>query len=128
MSHLPYNCCLIPVRKDDYAFFLEPVDPEKVPGYLDAIGQPMDFGTMTEKIARSKYRSLDEFAVRARFHSIQTNIHQKTSFSPAGRFPPRDIQRENVQPPRDDISHRSREDRGVGIRPHIQGGLLRDRI
>ncbi|KAI0263548.1 hypothetical protein BC834DRAFT_971243 [Gloeopeniophorella convolvens] len=49
-------------KKDDYAFFLQPVDTEKVPGYMDVIKQPMDFGTMTDKIAKSKYRSLDEFA------------------------------------------------------------------
>lgn len=54
------------VRKDDYAFFLKPVDVEKVPGYLEVISQPMDFGTMTEKVTKSKYRSLDEFAVRTR--------------------------------------------------------------
>ena len=40
-----------------------------MPGYLEAITQPMDFGTMTEKVVRSKYRSLDEFAVRTRFFS-----------------------------------------------------------
>jgi len=27
----------------------------------------MDFGTMTEKVAKSKYRSLDDFAVRTQF-------------------------------------------------------------
>ena len=80
MGHLSYNFCLISVRKDDYAFFLEPVDPEKVPGYLDAIGQPMDLGTMTEKITKSKYRSLDEFAVRARFIPYK-RISTKTYFS-----------------------------------------------
>jgi hypothetical protein len=55
------------VRKDDYAFFLKPVDTEKVLGYLDVITQPMDFGTMTEKVVKSRYRSLDEFAVRTQF-------------------------------------------------------------
>jgi bromodomain-containing protein 7/9 len=44
----------------------------------------MDFGTMTEKIAKSKYRSLDEFAVRALhlilFPQAQPNILQKTFF------------------------------------------------
>lgn len=54
----------MPTRKDDYAFFLWPVDLEKVPGYMDVIKQPMDFGTMADKVSRSKYRSLDEFAVR----------------------------------------------------------------
>jgi hypothetical protein len=57
-----------PVRKDDYAFFLKPVDIEKVPGYLEVVSKPMDFGTMTEKVAKSKYRSLDEFAVRYLTH------------------------------------------------------------
>ena len=55
---------LISIRKDDYAFFLEPVDPDKVQGYLDVVTQPMDFGTMAEKVAKSKYKSLEEFAVR----------------------------------------------------------------
>jgi hypothetical protein len=106
-----YNFRLISVRKDDYAFFLEPVDPEKVPGYLDAIGQPMDFGTMTEKVAKSKYRSLDEFTVRMRFipRVLSPNkgpsIEYYSSFLLAGRFSPRDIQRENVQSPGDDIPH-----------------------
>ncbi|KAI9449353.1 hypothetical protein BJY52DRAFT_1192631 [Lactarius psammicola] len=49
-------------KKDDYAFFLEPVNLEKVPGYMDVIKQPMDFGTMADKVSKSKYRSLDEFA------------------------------------------------------------------
>jgi len=52
-----------PLRKDDYAFFLQPVDPKQVPGYSDAIQQPMDLGTMTTKVARGKYRSLEDFAV-----------------------------------------------------------------
>lgn len=50
-------------RKDDYAFFLTPVDVSAVPGYLDAVKRPMDFGTMTTKVNRGKYRSLEEFAV-----------------------------------------------------------------
>jgi Bromodomain len=57
--------CLISIRKDDYAFFLEPVNPEKVPGYMDVIKKPMDFGTMSEKVAKSKYKTLDEFSVRS---------------------------------------------------------------
>lgn len=50
-------------RKDDYAFFLKPVDLSQVPGYLDVVQHPMDFGTMTSKVERGKYRSLEEFAV-----------------------------------------------------------------
>ncbi|KAI6141725.1 hypothetical protein BKA82DRAFT_1006559 [Pisolithus tinctorius] len=49
-------------KKDDYAFFIHPVDPNKVPGYTDVIKNPMDFGTMTTKVERGKYRSLEEFS------------------------------------------------------------------
>jgi bromodomain-containing protein 7/9 len=51
-------------RKDDYAFFLAPVDPSQVPGYSDVIKNPMDFGTVTTKVQRGRYKSLEEFAVR----------------------------------------------------------------
>jgi len=34
-----------------------------VPGYLDVVKNPMDLGTMTDKVNRGKYRSLEEFAV-----------------------------------------------------------------
>lgn len=50
-------------RKDDYAFFLHPVDPAQVPGYSDVVTRPMDLGTMTTKVEKGKYRSLEEFAV-----------------------------------------------------------------
>ncbi|KAI0773069.1 hypothetical protein BD413DRAFT_311580 [Trametes elegans] len=49
-------------KKDDYAFFLQPVDPAQVPGYSDVVSRPMDLGTMTTKVERGKYRSLEEFA------------------------------------------------------------------
>ncbi|KAF7760715.1 hypothetical protein Agabi119p4_10124 [Agaricus bisporus var. burnettii] len=49
-------------KKDDYAFFLEPVKVNLVPGYLDVIKCPMDFATMSNKVNRGKYRSLEEFA------------------------------------------------------------------
>jgi len=55
----------LPNRKDDYAFFLTPVDTANVPGYTDLIKTPMDFGTMTHKVNRGKYRSLDDFTVSA---------------------------------------------------------------
>ena len=51
-------------RKDDYAFFLQPVDLAAVPNYTDIIARPMDLGTMTTKVEKGKYRSLEEFAVR----------------------------------------------------------------
>ncbi|KAI9440279.1 hypothetical protein F5148DRAFT_1258736 [Russula earlei] len=66
-------------KKDDYAFFLKPVDTEKVPGYLDAIARPMDFGTMTEKVTKSKYRSLDEFA-----DDFRLVISNAKTFNPSG--------------------------------------------
>lgn len=54
-------------RKDDYAFFLEPVNVSAVPGYADAVKYPMDLGTMTIKVTKNKYRSLEEFAVGGLF-------------------------------------------------------------
>lgn len=50
-------------RKDDYAFFLTPVNVSSVTGYSDVVKRPMDFGTMTTKVNKGKYRSLEEFAV-----------------------------------------------------------------
>ncbi|PIL34622.1 hypothetical protein GSI_03401 [Ganoderma sinense ZZ0214-1] len=49
-------------KKDDYAFFLQPVDLAQVPGYSDVISRPMDLGTMTVKVEKGRYRSLEEFA------------------------------------------------------------------
>ncbi|KAH9917523.1 uncharacterized protein B0H18DRAFT_958357 [Fomitopsis serialis] len=49
-------------KKDDYAFFLQPVDTTKVLGYADLIKRPMDLGTMTTKVEKGRYRSLEEFA------------------------------------------------------------------
>ncbi|GJE90646.1 bromodomain-containing protein [Phanerochaete sordida] len=66
-------------KKDDYAFFLEPVDPAQVPGYADVIKNPMDFGTVTAKVHRGKYRSLEEFANDVRL--ITTNAK---TFNPPG--------------------------------------------
>lgn len=66
-------------KKDDYAFFLEPVDLEKVPGYMDVVKQPMDFGTMADKVSKSKYRSLDEFA-----DDFRLVISNAKTFNPPG--------------------------------------------
>ncbi|KAJ6632200.1 hypothetical protein B0H10DRAFT_1865520 [Mycena sp. CBHHK59/15] len=49
-------------KKDDYAFFLKPVNPAQVPGYADLVKRPMDLGTMTTKVQRGRYRSLEDFA------------------------------------------------------------------
>ncbi|KAI0324847.1 hypothetical protein GY45DRAFT_1438799 [Cubamyces sp. BRFM 1775] len=66
-------------KKDDYAFFLQPVDPEQVPGYSDVIKYPMDLGTMSVKVDKGKYRTLEEFASDLR---LVTN-NAKT-FNPQG--------------------------------------------
>ncbi|KAG1880960.1 hypothetical protein F4604DRAFT_1651361 [Suillus subluteus] len=36
-------------KKDDYAFFISPVDPSRVQGYAEMIKHPMDLGTMSTK-------------------------------------------------------------------------------
>ncbi|KAI0049095.1 hypothetical protein FA95DRAFT_1489827 [Auriscalpium vulgare] len=66
-------------KKDDYAFFLTPVDLENVPGYTDTVKRPMDFGTMSTKVDKGKYRSLEEFA--ADFHLVLANAK---AFNPPG--------------------------------------------
>ena len=78
----------MPTRKDDYAFFLEPVDLEKVPGYMDVIKQPMDFGSMADKVSRSKYRSLDEFAVSLS-HSYAPSTSEVFRTTSASSYPTR---------------------------------------
>lgn len=50
-------------RKDDYGFFLVPVDVKQVPGYSDVVQTPMDFGTISNKVAKGRYASLDAFMV-----------------------------------------------------------------
>ncbi|CDO72033.1 hypothetical protein BN946_scf184943.g68 [Trametes cinnabarina] len=66
-------------KKDDYAFFLQPVDPAQVPGYADVISRPMDLGTMTTKVERGRYKSLEEFASDLRL--VTTNAK---TFNPPG--------------------------------------------
>ncbi|KAF6747519.1 hypothetical protein DFP72DRAFT_755463, partial [Ephemerocybe angulata] len=66
-------------RKDDYAFFLHPVDAQNVPGYLDVVKSPMDLGTMSEKVARGRYKSLEEFASDLRLVTTNAKI-----FNPPG--------------------------------------------
>ncbi|TDL18219.1 hypothetical protein BD410DRAFT_728878 [Rickenella mellea] len=58
-------------KKDDYAFFLQPVDASQVPGYADAVKFPMDFGTMTNKVDKGRYRSLEDFT--ADFRLVTSN-------------------------------------------------------
>ncbi|KAG1824864.1 uncharacterized protein BJ212DRAFT_1322924 [Suillus subaureus] len=66
-------------KKDDYAFFISPVDPSRVQGYAEMIKHPMDLGTMSTKVARGKYRSLEEFTTD--FRLVVTNAKM---FNPPG--------------------------------------------
>ncbi|EIN06520.1 hypothetical protein PUNSTDRAFT_46008 [Punctularia strigosozonata HHB-11173 SS5] len=66
-------------KKDDYAFFLQPVDVAAVPGYADLIKHPMDLGTISHKVSRGKYRTLEEF--KADFQLVTTNAK---TFNPPG--------------------------------------------
>ncbi|KZT05807.1 uncharacterized protein LAESUDRAFT_813318 [Laetiporus sulphureus 93-53] len=66
-------------KKDDYAFFLQPVDVSQVPGYMDVIQRPMDLGTVSHKVQRGRYRSLEEFADDIRL--VTTNAK---TFNPPG--------------------------------------------
>ena len=102
-------------RKDDYAFFLKPVNTANVPGYTDLIKIPMDFGTMTHKVNRGKYRSLDDFTVGRR--PIFQQIFDWSSFIPV-RFQAGDKQRQGIQSTWFNILRRSRQNRGLGFRPH----------
>ncbi|OZJ04663.1 hypothetical protein BZG36_02878 [Bifiguratus adelaidae] len=53
------------IKKDAYGFFWHPVDTNIVTDYLQVIKQPMDFGTMRQKLhskdPQSRYTSMDEF-------------------------------------------------------------------
>ncbi|KAJ7187168.1 hypothetical protein C8R46DRAFT_1207137 [Mycena filopes] len=66
-------------KKDDYAFFLKPVNPAQVPGYADLVKRPMDLGTMTVKVQRGRYRSLEDFANDFRLVTSNAKI-----FNPVG--------------------------------------------
>ncbi|KAM1054269.1 hypothetical protein PS2_001631 [Malus domestica] len=48
-------------KKDLYNMFAKPVNPQEVKGYNDIIKEPMDFGTISEKLSGGSYRTLEEF-------------------------------------------------------------------
>ncbi|KAK8629032.1 hypothetical protein V6N13_077891 [Hibiscus sabdariffa] len=48
-------------RKDTHKIFAEPVNPEEVEYYYDVIKEPMDFGTVAEKLSEGSYQTLEEF-------------------------------------------------------------------
>ncbi|KAI0795936.1 hypothetical protein C8Q75DRAFT_711434 [Abortiporus biennis] len=66
-------------KKDDYAFFLTPVDVSQVPGYTDIVKTPMDFGTISVKVERGRYRMLEEFATDVRLVTTNAKL-----FNPPG--------------------------------------------
>lgn len=66
-------------KKDDYAFFISPVDPSRVQGYAELIKHPMDLGTMSTKVARGKYRSLEEFTT-----DFRLVVNNAKIFNPPG--------------------------------------------
>lgn len=51
------------VAKDTYEIFLEAVDVNEVPDYSNVIKNPMDLGTMREKVRLGLYESLDDLEV-----------------------------------------------------------------
>ncbi|KAI5063075.1 hypothetical protein GOP47_0021622, partial [Adiantum capillus-veneris] len=48
-------------KKDKFGVFAEPVDPKEVPNYYDIIKDPMDFGTMRNRISSGHYMSIELF-------------------------------------------------------------------
>lgn len=51
------------VTKDTYEIFLEPVDVNEVPDYANVIKNPIDLGTMRDKIGTGLYESIDDLEV-----------------------------------------------------------------
>ncbi|ORY32317.1 hypothetical protein BCR39DRAFT_464762 [Naematelia encephala] len=72
-------------RKDEYALFDEPVNPDNFPGYLEAVGgedKMMDLGTMQSKIDDGLYKTIDELQ-----SDLQLLAAAATSFNPPGTIP-----------------------------------------
>ncbi|EJD39156.1 Bromodomain-containing protein, partial [Auricularia subglabra TFB-10046 SS5] len=59
--------------------FLKPVDPAVAPGYKDVVKNPMDFGTMTKKVQRGRYKTMDDFT-----KDFQLVIDNAKLFNPPG--------------------------------------------
>ncbi|KAK0548052.1 hypothetical protein OC846_004626 [Tilletia horrida] len=49
------------IRRDTYGFFSEPVDPQEVPGYLDVIKNPLDFGSIRKRVDEQQYKDVESF-------------------------------------------------------------------
>ncbi|CAN4104007.1 unnamed protein product [Withania somnifera] len=48
-------------KKDIYGVYAEPVDPEELPDYHEVIENPMDFGTVRNKLGTGSYDTLEQF-------------------------------------------------------------------
>ncbi|KAJ3325006.1 Bromodomain-containing protein 9 [Boothiomyces sp. JEL0866] len=48
-------------QRDTYGFFLYPVDTALVPDYANIIKNPMDLGTMRDKVTKKMYKNCEEF-------------------------------------------------------------------
>ncbi|KAK0537014.1 pre-mRNA-splicing factor prp46 [Tilletia horrida] len=49
------------IRRDTYGFFTDPVDPAEVPGYAEAITNPLDFGTIQDRVNEESYTDVASF-------------------------------------------------------------------
>jgi bromodomain-containing protein 7/9 len=56
------------------------VEVDKVPGYLDVVKNPMDLGTIDDKVRRGRYRSLEDFAVCRRCDSDPHHVVSSFDF------------------------------------------------
>lgn len=74
----PLRRCLIVVdylKKDSFVdIFLEPVDTNDFPDYLEYIDHPMDLSTVTTKIKNKKYMGPEHFARDMRKVSIHISM------------------------------------------------------
>ena len=66
-------------RRDSYKFFWEPVNLQEVPNYLEFISEPMDLGTIEDKINRRLYSHMDEFR-----HDFLLVVRNAQTFNPPG--------------------------------------------
>ncbi|WOO82469.1 Bromodomain-containing protein 9 [Vanrija pseudolonga] len=81
-------------RKDVYGFFLEPVNLEDYPDYLEVVGgadKMMDLQTMQTKVDENEYRSMDELEA-----DFKTMIDAALKFNLPGTAPYREANKVQV--------------------------------
>jgi len=60
--HDKYRAILSVLKSSDaQGIFAHPVNPDEIPGYKEAIQEPMDFSTIEDRIAKLKYPSSKDF-------------------------------------------------------------------